>query len=135
MKEIVFFMDAFVYWRTTEAEAKEEFHVAPKIEIQCPTGFDLELPVSADDNGDVMECPFTLSQSDDFKVKVTDAPPPCWPPRMLAATIEGNSKNTISIVLEWEFQTSSRALWRSWYWRKSSREDYPRSMRRIYSPG
>ena len=45
-----------------------------------------------------MDCQFFLAYPEDRKTKVTDSPPPCFPARMLVATIEAVSKNAVSIV-------------------------------------
>ena len=101
VKEIVIFIDAFVHWVTTEPEIDQsaEFDEIPKIHVQIPADFDLKLTPCSDDTkeGD-MECPFAITKSDNFTVKVTDAAPPCFPCRMLIANIEVPSKQTIVIV-------------------------------------
>ena len=103
VKEVLIFLDAFVYWVATECDdTSSEFDSVPKIDIQLPVGFNVELTESADGGGD-MECPFQLTNSDDYQVKPSDAPPPCFPPRMLVAVIEAPSKNTVSIV--WQGNT------------------------------
>ena len=103
VKEVLMFLDAFVHWASTESEElNSDFDCVPKIEIQLPVGFNVDLTSGTDGNSD-MECPFQVTNSDDYQVKITDAPPPCFPPRMLIAVIEAPSKNTISIV--WQGNT------------------------------
>jgi len=106
VKNVVIFIDAFVHWVCTQSKfSEEDFDKVPKMDIQVPVGFDLELtPYSNDTEEGDMECPFTISQNDDFTVKVTDAPPPISPARLLVATIEASSKNTIVII--WSGNTS-----------------------------
>jgi hypothetical protein len=102
VKEVVLFIDAFVHWAATASErTKDEFDAVPNIELQCPLGFNMELiPSSGDEDGEegVMKCPFTITNSEDLKMKVTNIPPPCFLPCMLVATIEATSKNTVAIV-------------------------------------
>ena len=100
LKEVVTFLDAFIFWRvTTGSLDNEQFQNPMNIKIQLPVGYDLELTKSGDGEEGDMDCSFTLTYSDVFDhVKVTDAPPPCFPARMLIATIEAPSKNTVSIV-------------------------------------
>ena len=100
LKDVVTFLDGFICWRcTTGSLENEEFQNPMNIKIQLPVGYDLELTKSSDGEAGDMDCSFTLTYSDVFEhVKVTDAPPPCYPARMLIATIEAPSKNTVSIV-------------------------------------
>ena len=100
VKQLLMFLDGFVHWysRLTD-EGQDEFVEPLKLDIELPVGFSLDFETPPEEGEpQEMDCQFSLSYPEDRKTKVTDSPPPCFPARMLVATIEAVSKNAVSIV-------------------------------------
>jgi hypothetical protein len=100
-KEVIMFLDAFVTWRVAQNDFTEDTNVPPlKINIFTPPDFDMDLKVAQgeEEPGD-MDCAFEVTHGDIHPhVKITDAPPPTYPARMLVANIEIFANKTLSIV-------------------------------------
>jgi len=101
VKEIVMFVDGFVHWYSTIREGgKEDFPDAVLLRIEVPDAFHIDFD-EAIEQGEPpqVDCQFSMkTYKDDASARVTDTPPPCYPARLLVATIGGASKNTVSIV-------------------------------------
>ena len=100
-KEMIIFLDAFIVWRIAQDEFVERPRTAAvKISILAPKGFDMKLTATEGETTGDMDCSFEVSHDETqfTKVKITDAPPPTFPSRMLVANIEAVTKNLISIV-------------------------------------
>ena len=99
VKEMLMFIDGFIYWYCTiSSEGKRDFPEVPEIEIQVPEGFTLEFDQEQESGEKDMDCDFKITSPASMAAKVTDAPPPCFPSRLLIATIEAVSPSTVSIV-------------------------------------
>ena len=95
VKDLLLFLDAYVAWRCGDGNKGER--LPSKQELSIEVVADLELELSAEE----MDCSYTMitkQANDSFSYKLTDIPPPLYPPKMLCANIEGCSKSTISIV-------------------------------------
>ena len=99
VKELLIFIDGFIAWRASPDGADDnETMEQPQIQIQLPVGFEIKFDSADESNADDMDCSYSMVYSDGCFVRITDAPPPCYPTRMLMACIESSSKNTVSIV-------------------------------------
>ena len=90
VKQVLMLVDGFVHWYTTDRNgSKDEFEETVKLQIELPSEFKLDFE-DAPAEGEVpeMDCEFSVSYKDTPTAKVTDLPPPCYPARMLVATIE-----------------------------------------------
>ncbi len=93
------FIDGFVSWYALTSDiGKENFkNKAPKIDIEVPDGLDLKFSQETTGSGPEMECVHAVISSKVSQVKMTDAPPPGYPARMIVATIESSSKSYCSM--------------------------------------
>ena len=93
------FIDGFIHWYCTlSSEEKPDFPQVPEIEIQVPEGFTLEFDQEHESGEKDMDCVFKITSPSSMAASVTDAPPPCFPSRLIIATIEAVSPSTVSIV-------------------------------------
>ena len=100
VKQVLMFVDGFVHWYTTDRNgSKDEFEETVKMQRELPSEFKLDFE-DAHAEGEVpeMDCEFSVSYKDKPTAKVTDVHPPCYPARILVATIEAPCKGTVSIV-------------------------------------
>jgi hypothetical protein len=100
-KEVITFLDAFVTWRVLQSDFSEHTNLSPpKIDIFAPPEFDMQLKAAEGEQGQGdMDCAFEVTHGDIHPhVKITDAPPPTYPARMLVANLEIFSNKTLSIV-------------------------------------
>ena len=105
-KELICFLDAFMSWRITQDEFKNNMDTTQiKIAILTPDDFDMDLKATKKGEGDEedtgdMDMKFTVSHDDTkfTKVLLTDCPPPTYPGRMVHARVDMLSNNKISIV-------------------------------------
>ena len=101
VREVIMFIDAFIGWVSgISAASSHEYSEVPKIEIQVPKGFAIEFDAGtgAEQEDKEMDCEFEITSPEAMAAKVTDAPPPCYPARLVVATIEASSTSTVSIV-------------------------------------
>ena len=94
VSEVVILLDAYVRWRCAGGTGDDAMSKDQELHIEVPAS--LEMTLDPND----MECKYTLYgvEDDGFSFKITDVPPPCYPARLMCATIETSSENTISIV-------------------------------------
>ena len=101
MKQMLLLLDGFVSWYGKITQARQqEFPTLPKIEIELPTGFAVDFAGEDDEGADMLR-PYEICTTDVTQTRVTDVPPPCYPARLLVATIEAPSKELSFHCLDW----------------------------------
>ena len=99
VKQVIMFIDGFIYWYCTiNSDGKSDFPQVPEMEIQVPEGFQLEFDQEHESGEKDMDCVFKTTSPASMAAMVTDVPPPCFPARLIIATIEAISPSTVSIV-------------------------------------
>jgi hypothetical protein len=100
VKQLVMFLDGFVHWYSCLTDAgQEEFPTTPKLDIELPVEFNIDFADAPEQDDDKeMDCEFAVSHPENPTANVFDSPPPCFPARLVVATIEPVSKNAVAIV-------------------------------------